>query len=197
MKKVLIVAAIAVVASAANAVDLLWTGDLNASSPTFNRPSSMTTTATGAYRYDVQPFYVTVTGNYVFESDQSSGNYDGYIFLYANSFVPTTPLVGLQDGDDDFSGTFTVIGGTSSVSTRGSRIASTETSNFNDPGGSMLIAGVQYYAINSAFSANSGGTYRAGIGGGPGDVIAGMVPEPASMIALGAGLLALARRRRK
>jgi hypothetical protein len=197
MKKFLIVAAMAVVASAANAVDLIWSGDLNASSPTFNRPTSMTTTSSGVFRYDVQPFYVTATGNYVFESDQSSGAYDGYIFLYAATFVPTTPLVGLQDGDDDFAGAFTVIGGSSTSATRGSRIASTETSNFNDPAGSLLVAGVQYYAINSTFTAGTGGTYRAGIGGGPGDVVAGMVPEPASMIALGAGLLALARRRRK
>lgn len=196
MKKILLVALAMSAVAGANAVDLFWSGDLNASSPTFTRPSSMTTTSTGAFRYDVQPFYVTVSGNYVYESDQAVGNYDGYIFLYAGSFDPNNPLTNLQDGDDDFSGAFTVLSGSSSSGVRASRIASTETSNFNDPTGSFLTAGVQYYAINSTFSAGTGGVYRAAIGGGQGDVIGGVVPEPASMIALGAGILALARRRR-
>jgi len=198
MKKMMI-SAVAVLAAASGALaqNAYWSSTTTGG-PTFARPSSFTTTASfaNAVNYDVQPFYVNVSGQYVYESSTAGASWDGYILVYANNFNPATPLANLIAGDDDFSSTFTVLTGSGS-GTDASRIALGESSNFGGATtGLNLTAGVQYYAVQTAYSNGNSGTYNAGIGGGQGTVTLGMIPAPGSLALLGMGGFLAARRRR-
>ena len=196
MRKIALLA-LALAASSAFAQNLLGNGDTTGQ-PTFNRPTTMVAlSGVGtAVPYVAIPFWVTVTGNYVMEVNGVSHT-DTYALLYVNSFTAATPLVNLQDGDDDFSGTFTVLSGTGQ-GFASSRIASTETTNFNDPAGSNLLADTQYYLVVTGFGNTDFGTFNYGIGGGQGQVNAGSpVPEPATMVVLAGMAVAAAARRRR
>lgn len=197
MRKLLPIALTLAVAPFAAAADFFWGGDTTGA-PTFNRPSGLSSlSGVGtAVKYQVQPFYVTVSGSYAFEANFATGtSWDGYILAYTGSFNPATPLANLINGDDDYTGALPLLGGTSASAGDAARIATGQSTNFA-PGGLNLVANTQYYAVVAGFGNTDAGQYRAAIGGGQGDVIGGVVPEPASMAALGAGLLAFARRRR-
>jgi hypothetical protein len=189
MKKVLILAMTAATA-ASFAQTAFWSGTLDASDPTYNRTFEDGSGLSGvgsAVSYDVQPFWVTVSSDYTYESSFAN---DGFIFVYT-AFNPGNALTGFVAGDDDYTGAFSLLGG-SATGLDGSKIGGGQ-GTFPSMN---LVANTQYYAIMSTFSNGSFGDYRNAIGGGQGNVNLGMVPEPASMIALGAGLLAIARRRR-
>jgi hypothetical protein len=188
-------------AASASAQTAYWTGDTTGGPSMTGRPASFTVLsgATAQYFYHAQPFYVSAGGEYTAESNTNPpfGGYDGYLLIYANSFDPTAPLTNLIAGDDDYSGPFSVLTGSSASSVRASRITLGDASNFGGAAtGLNLMAGVQYYAVNTAFSAGPAGTFESAIGGGPGNVHLGIVPAPGSLALLGFGGLLAARRRR-
>lgn len=208
MNRLLISLALAISATSVIAQTAFWNGDTTGG-PTWNRPLSLSgLSGTGTnVPYQLQPFYVSLTGTYAFEvagarPTTSFTHTDTYILVYGNSFSSATPLVNLLNGDDDYSGAFSLLSGNGS-GFASSRIASGEGTNFA-AGGLALSSGVQYYAVVTGFGNSDFGTYEAAIGGGsvtglPGLVTLGTipVPEPASMAILGMGALALLRRRRK
>lgn len=190
--KRLSVIVIAVMAQMSLATDLLWSGDTTTGA-TWQRPSSLTAFGGNTIRFSAQEFHVSASGNYTLEASVSYPN--GFIFLYNGAFNPAQPLTNLQDGDQYFNGTFSVLGGTV-IGYKHCKIAANQTDNFNDPSGSFLMQGVTYTMVVTSNYDIEYGTFAAGIGGGSGNVIAGAVPEPATLACLGLGLAAITRRRR-
>jgi len=196
-----------VLATAASAQNAYFTGDLTANDPSYNRTfedgTGLSSTGSNVH-YDVQPFYVSASGTFTFESvSPTTTNYDTFIFIYKTAFNPATPLVNYLTGNDDFTGGFTILPGPYGVPLAGTgSVAPAQSSRVS---GVALTTGVQYYAINTSFSSGATGTYFSGIGGNsvtgaPIQVNLGLiptVPEPASMAALALGAAALLRRRRK
>lgn len=178
---------------------VFWSGQLDATDPVFNRPSNLfglSFTGT-AVAYDVQPFFASTSGDYIFESGQG---YDGFILVYASEFNNSAPLMNLLGGGDDF----TPDPFSSNPSEHnellnpwtfdfGSKL-DTSTNGFGQMG---LVAGQQYFAVTTAFGNSDLGAYSNAIGGGPGSVTLGAVPEPATIAALGVGLAIVLRRRAK
>jgi hypothetical protein len=204
MNRLLVNVAVLAFAGSAFSQTAFWTGDTTGS-PTWERPFSFGGVASGSETaYNLQPFYVTATGEYVFEvagerDDQPYTHTDTYILVYADAFDATDPLTNLIAGDDDFYDTFSLLSGDGS-GWPSSRIALGESSNYGGGGtGLNLLVGTQYFAVVTGFSDGDFGTYEAAIGGGLGDVNLGtlVVPEPATMAVLGLGALGLLRKRRK
>lgn len=198
------------VAAAPNAnAQAFFSGSLTANSPTWTRAlASGTGTSTAGCAYSVQMFYVTASGSYTFETSSltvagATTNMDTFEYIYHTSFSPTAQTTNFVAGNDDFTGTLTVLPGPYS----GAGVTSTATGAGGVQPSSRLTAaltaGVQYFAVESSFYAANNtngrgvGPYWAGIGGGPGQVRLGAVPEPATMTALALGAVALLRRRRK
>ena len=102
---------------------------------------------------DVQPFTVDTDGAYDFSSTQ---DYDGYIHIYESEFDPTDAELNCVIGDDDGPGGI----GTSEVL------------------GAALLAGVQYFAVTSAFAAGDEGTFTNTIGGVGTVTLGGGEPPP-------------------
>jgi hypothetical protein len=152
----------------------------------FNRTNAegtfMSFVGTNVY-FDAQPFYVSLDGAYDFESSQPEG-WDGMIFVYCPSFDPSLPLKNWSYGDDGYVGDFTVIPGSSSGNDYGSRL-----------GDISLKKATQYVAVTTSFYNYSEGDYLNGVGGGPGVVKLGTVPEPASTVPLLLILMTLRKRR--
>ncbi len=202
MKKLIFIAGLASIAVGASAQTLFWSGDTTGG-PTFNRPGGMAVLAgsfANAVSYEVIPFWVTAGGNYVMELNGGPANgkthTDTFALVYGAGWNAATPLTGLINGDDDFfsPNAFTLLSGIGQ-GFASSRIATGESGNFN-AGGLALSASTQYYAVVTGFANVDFGTYLGAIGGGQGTVNRGIVPEPATMAALGLGALALIRRRR-
>ncbi|MBL7764769.1 MAG: T9SS type A sorting domain-containing protein [Chitinophagaceae bacterium] len=116
--------------------------DLNASSPTFNRPlagtppTGLSAVGTSVY-YSVFAFTAPVSGSYAFTA---IGSYDNFGVLYSNAFNPLSPLTNAMSASDD------VIGSNYQI-----------TQN--------LVAGTTYYLVSTSFSNGATGTYNVTING--------------------------------
>ena len=188
--------ALAVLTTTAVQADIFFSGDTTGG-PTFNRPSSLVAlSGVGtATPYFVQPFFTTTNqSGVVFEVDGISHS-DTFALIYTGSFDPLNALTNLVDGDDDFSGSFTVLSGTGQ-GFASSRIAAGEGTNFSAGTGISLVAGTQYFAVIGGFGNTDFGTFDAGIGGT--DLFLGAIPEPSTGLAVGLiGLIGLAFGRRR
>ncbi len=121
----------------------------------WNRPfaSGSCCSGLGPVTYTSQNFYVGSDGLYDFSSLQNS--YDGYLFLYQDSFDPLNQTLNFVAGDDDgFGG----IG----------------TSDFS----ASLTANTQYIVIDTGFSAGDAGTFTTTISG-PGVIYLATLPVAA------------------
>lgn len=150
---------------------VLYSGTI-AATPTFFRPnSSGTAVSATAVGFSIQPLFVSITGTYSLE--QGNSTFDDFMVLYAESFDPNLPLANLVEVDDDDGA------GANSLITR------------------TLVAGTQYFLVNSAFFAASTGAFNvvAGVPSG-GGITLGIIPEPSSLALLAPAGLLLSRRRR-
>lgn len=154
-------------------------GATTLASPTYNRPLT-TTSLSGvgtAVHYQTSAFTVATSGSYSFlMSAITPVDWDTYLSLYSNSFVPGSPLANLLAVNDD----------APTIGLSGF--------NFN------LLAGTSYFAVATGFANTDVGTYSLAING-PGAVTFGnttAVPEPASwaMMLAGFGLMGFAMRRK-
>jgi hypothetical protein len=193
VKRILVLAAVLSFIGPALAANALWSGDTTGM-PVFNRPVSLSSlSGVGtAVPFEVQPFWVTADGAYTFEVS-GANNWDTYALAYSMSFDPGNALTNLINGDDDYTGAFTILPG-SGPGIGASRIAPGDSSNYATYG-LPLLANTQYYAVVTGFSNTSAGAYDAGIGDGPGDVNLGLVPEPGTLALTMIGAVALLRRR--
>ena len=170
LKPTLLALAVAAAVPSAQAAIFTTTGTLATSDPQFNRPiedlSALSTVGT-AVHYDVLQFVVDTTGEYSF---LTTAMFDSFTALYSPAFSASDPLANGQIANDDLVG----------VTTSGF--------SFN------LNAGTNYFFVTTAFDNAQLGDYSNTIGG-PG-VIA-VVPEAGTlaMMAIGLGLLGVARRR--
>lgn len=177
-----------------------YSGRLEATDPTFNRPIQFETNPPGYTppslsnhfpHYDVQPFFVESAGSY---SMVSANEFESAGVVYQNSFNPGTPLANVVRA----------LGQTGNVL----RNNSFNNLTFNDDaiGGTVitvnLLPGTQYYFVTTAFANPSepvdGGPFigrYSNIITGAGTVTLGTVPEPTAELALAALMgIALARR---
>jgi hypothetical protein len=192
MKKALILFAVAVSAGA-HAQAAFFTSHLDTSDPLWTR-----NTTNMNYYYEVVPFWVATSGNYTIEmsSVPQHGAFDTYLFVYQNQFNPASWNSNLVGFNDDYSGALTVLPGPFA----GAGVTGTGTGAGGAQPTSRVVvnlqAGVQYWSVQTSWSSFATGQYFVGIGDGPGSANLGLVPEPATMAALGLGLAVLARRRR-
>ncbi len=150
--------------------------------PTWNRPNEGTPPASlsgfaTATPFHAQPFYVTVGGNYSFQSTATSPvAWDNYLFLYSPDFNPANPLANALIGNDDFP-----LPGDIGVSAF----------TFS------LVPNTQYFLINTGFENTDEGDFTvdvSNIPGGSDGIFLGTigVPEPttiALVASIGLGLV--------
>lgn len=141
---------------------------VNGSSPTMTgRPSSLTGSTAGAFGYQSFTFTAQATG--IHHIGLYTGGTDAYLLAYNGAFTPTSVLTNLVGLDD--------VGDLGDANSSGMFLT--------------LTAGQSMTFVATTFTAGAtmdNGTLTVA---GP-----AAVPEPFSMVAMGAGLLALARRRR-
>lgn len=141
---------------------------INGSSPVMTgRPNSLTATTSGSFGYNSFTFTAEATG--IHHIGLYTGGVDGYLLAYNGAFSPTSTLTNLVGVDD--------VGDLTDLNSSGMFLT--------------LTAGQSMTFVATTFTAG------ASMGNGL-LTVAGpqAVPEPFSMVAMGAGLLALARRRR-
>ena len=140
--------------------------------PTWTRPFADFSGLSGlgvGVTYEVIPFFVDTPGSYAIEETQA---FDGFMYLYEDSFDPLAPLVNGVVGNDDGAGG---IGTSDFIAT--------------------LTPGTQYYLVTTGFEPGEEGTYSGTITG-PGVATLGLIPEPSSLsLVAAAGLMTLRRRR--
>jgi hypothetical protein len=211
MKKLALIALALGAVAAAQAAPYFYSGALTANSPTFDNPGG-SSLGSGIHHYSAFEFTVSVSGAYTFEMSSpntsttgQSNALDTYLRLYATTFNPGAPGTGLAS-NDDFTGALTVLPGPYSGTIGGTGTGFTGAQPSSRLNAIALTAGTTYFLINTSFRettyvtpltgnvAGATGPYYVGING-PGNV--NPVPEPASMAALGLGVLALLRRRKK
>jgi len=180
-----------------------YTGRLEASDPTFNRPIQFPSSAPSGWtqpllsnrfpHYDVQPFHVDTAGSYAMAS---ANEFESAAVLYANSFNPADPLTNVV----------WAFGQTANV-VRNNTFNNLPV-NDDATGGTVinadLLPGVQYYFVTSAFAAPGtepdGGPFvgrYSNIITGAGGVTLGVIPEPASAVFTVTLLGTVALRRRR
>ncbi len=118
----------------------------NAGGPEWDRPFADGTCCSGLgpVRYSAQSFYVGASGAYDVESIQDG--WDGYLFIYADSFDPLAQTVNFVAGDDDGNGGI----GTSNID------------------GVNLDANRTYIIVTTGFAAGDEGAFTNNIdGAGP------------------------------
>ena len=116
-----------------------YTGEVTPASPKWNRPDvgGPTIIFVGPVGYSVQEFYVDTDGAFnIGFAISSTQTYDGYIYVYEESFDPTDQLTNLLAENDDGSGGV----GTSYLTV-------------------TLNEGVQYFLVTSAFSGGDYGSF--------------------------------------
>lgn len=194
MKKLGIFVLAAISTSNALAANLIINNQvLSSTDPTYQRAFADGSGLSGAgngVNYRTYDFYVTVSGTYDAEMGVRTGNtaWDTFAFIYSPSLTPSNALLNYVAGNDDTGVAMTVLTVESYF---------TGTSGRSRMVGVNLIAGQQYQFVATAFDPTQTGIFDIGIGNGQGDVIAGAVPEPATMTVLGLAALAAARRRKQ
>ena len=179
-----------------------FSGRLEATDPTFNRPVQVETNPPGYSapfltnrfpHYDVQPFHVAAAGSY---SLVTANEFESAAAVYAGAFNPSTPLTNLVRA----------LGQTGNVL----RNSSFNPLPFDDDatGGTLitvdLVPGVQYFMVTTAFAAPGsepdGGPFigrYSNLITGAGTVTLGVIPEPSSVVGVAVSLVALIARRRR
>ena len=150
MKSLFTVLAVSALTVAASAQSYIVTGALTASDPRFNRPTTLSSlSGVGtSVAYDVYKFKVSVSGTYGAEMlSPDPSTLDTYLLIYS-SFNPASPLTGLLNGDDDYSGALSILGGTTPGTSafRASKIAVGGGGNYAATG-LVLTAGTTYTAV--------------------------------------------------
>ncbi len=134
----------------ANPRDVVMYSDTVVGGPSWSRPFADCTglSGLGPVVYHVEPFFVSANGSYDATSVQNG--WDGYIFIYQNSFDPNNPNTNCVIGNDDGGGGI----GTSDIL------------------GVALNSGTQYLLVTTAFEAGEEGTFDNTISG-PGTITLG------------------------
>lgn len=170
-----------------------YSGELTGRDPTFNRPAQYYYTngfgqiiwrdpeLTGAYpHYDAQPFHVATAGSY---SMVSANEFESSSVLYANGFDPANPLANAVQARNQ-SGNVLRNKSLNNLPYLDDAVGATMIT-------AELVPGVQYYFVTTAFNAPGiepdGGPFIGRYNNlitGAGAVTLGIVPEPATMMAL-------------